>query len=717
MIISQSGIVDIIPEYNRALRPIFCVSEGDADSRMINLTVKNAGELFTIPEGANVYVAGKKLDNTIFTYECSYSGYIVTFPITEQMSAVSGLVLCEIQIVVAGDPLGSANFCFWVEPSPIENGTTSESDLNIFVQAISDLGGYEFLTDEVAVLSARMDQFARLPDGSLSTAADAELVDIRVKANGTTAATAGDAVREQVGGLNIGINDIKDIENIIIWNLIDAENILDGGLISEKGDINTAYTDWSYTGYIAVNPSTTYTQYSNAGGDVDISGGIYIAQYDAEKTFIQRDAGNKLTVTTTATTAFVRLSVKTAYKEFLVFGKQKLRLSVPTKHFNNTAFVKNAVNWNSGYLVLASGSSISRLANADWKTTDYVFLNKGTYYVTPTTAGGGYITVYNTDLVPLSNTAVVGGQYGEVTLDSDSYVTVSVRVAQDVSLISETQYLAIIAAQKAENAIAEGVGLFADKKICFYGDSITCLGNDFRAASWQGILKDYFKLTKGISVGIGGSHIKWTANERYDLSSFTLGNNLPYGATRTTGDTGTIASLCSWERIEKTVPTDCDIVFIMGGTNDVFSPVDGDTEMSADNLTDTAWTASGDYIGGDYDITKINGAVLSIIMKLHVRCPNALIVWCTPLSGRGQTSGANQLNYGENDNTYDIAKAIVSMCDLMSCECFNLYGGAGITPYNRATYLYDTVHPNAAGMKMIGRFLIEKFRSLYPALT
>lgn len=210
MIISQSGIVDIIPEYNRALRPIFCVSEGDADSRMINLTVKNAGELFTIPEGANVYVAGKKLDNTIFTYECSYSGYIVTFPITEQMSAVSGLVLCEIQIVVAGDPLGSANFCFWVEPSPIENGTTSESDLNIFVQAISDLGGYEFLTDEVAILSARMDEFTKLPDGSMSTAADAELVDMRIKADGTTATTAGDAVREQFEEAKENLKDTEE---------------------------------------------------------------------------------------------------------------------------------------------------------------------------------------------------------------------------------------------------------------------------------------------------------------------------------------------------------------------------------------------------------------------------------------------------------------------------------------------------------------------------
>lgn len=136
MIISQSGIVDIIPEYNRQLRPIFCVSEGDKNTRMINITVQQAGENFSIPSGASVYVTGKKQDNTIFTYQCTKSGYIVSFQIAEQMSAANGIVLCELQIIENGNPLGSANFVYWVEPSPVQNGTASESDLNVFLEAI-----------------------------------------------------------------------------------------------------------------------------------------------------------------------------------------------------------------------------------------------------------------------------------------------------------------------------------------------------------------------------------------------------------------------------------------------------------------------------------------------------------------------------------------------------------------------------------------------------
>ena len=175
-IITQRGTVDLIPEYNRALRPIFCVSEGDANSRVINLSVTSGGEAFTIPSGAMVYVAGKKQDNNIFTYGCSFTSNTVVFPITAQMSALDGIVLCELQIIQNGNPLGTANFVYWVEPSPIQNGTTSESDLNLFEEAISKFENFDHFYADVeamvteAVANMQIREGQTVIDASLSVA-------------------------------------------------------------------------------------------------------------------------------------------------------------------------------------------------------------------------------------------------------------------------------------------------------------------------------------------------------------------------------------------------------------------------------------------------------------------------------------------------------------------------------------------------------------------
>lgn len=123
---------------------------------------------------------------------------------------------------------------------------------------------------DIDVLEARMDTFASLPTGSLSTDADAELVDIRIGADGTTYSTAGNAVRGQVSDLKTETQKISSETDNLFW-FTDTTNRSRDGVTLTFIDRSTIKVNGTTTANV-----TLFSRGGTSASDATLPAGTYI---------------------------------------------------------------------------------------------------------------------------------------------------------------------------------------------------------------------------------------------------------------------------------------------------------------------------------------------------------------------------------------------------------------------------------------------------------
>lgn len=261
---------------------------------------------------------------------------------------------------------------------------------------------------------------------------------------------------------------------------------------------------------------------------------------------------------------------------------------------------------------------------------------------------------------------------------------------------------------------------------CTYGDSFVAQGNgDLLTNGWQKYVNDYMGFAKHFGRGIGGTSFL------YGSKSYYLDGHGVYDTSYTSG-TLVHGGFCAWDRITNQIPdkvrNDIELLFVLGGNNDYTNYYNPDNtswkEWSASNTDDADWISYCTSHGlpvGDYQIGgNPKGAIMSMIMKLQIWCPNAIIVICGGAPTRGDVSGQNMTKPSEKTvaelthNMRDIRDMVKDVADWCSIPYVDIYSDMGVNFLNRNIYSDDTIHPNTNGQKMLARSICGALKNILP---
>lgn len=238
--ITQQFILHMVPD---EIRPRIYLSQRNTGLSKLQFTlVGTNGQYYSIPANTSVTLVGSKPDRTQFSYACTYSGSTVVCDVTEQMTAVAGIVNAELRFANnQGQVLPSQNMEIYVERSPLDGMVCSKNDFKSTDDEIASISqdaaeakaaareavaaGAQAVADITATKNSAISTVNSTQNSAVTTINSTKDSAISaVNAKEAEAEAAFDAAVEEIqqyGQSGLALEYITDTESFKITNLFD----------------------------------------------------------------------------------------------------------------------------------------------------------------------------------------------------------------------------------------------------------------------------------------------------------------------------------------------------------------------------------------------------------------------------------------------------------------------------------------------------------------